>query len=932
MTRITRFYTTAALTGLILLFASCGAPAGKGSSSRPESDQPRSEEPVAPSPEEANPSETMEVAPDQRQIAEVELLPPPGHIDTSAHTRYLEDEPEFVSLPDAVLSEAPYYALVASDQGAAHHSYRLTIRTADSPYMPPVASIESDPEPLPIGTILPIFAIYDTPMETNLVQFDGEFNYFYRTEYDGREALVFGADLLPGPGPLMEANEYTALRDSPEVLRRYAYYYSKPRRSDSWTDFNGLRSFSSEALDRLSRDRFTYEEVAPTEYTLAGDRPSDMIALYRQFDDDRGQTIFLSTDLFAHAIHLVFHTALKTVEEYELSPRLATFLDGMIDATGSIAPSDIAEFEPAVRLAREYLMVGRALLGLAPVRDEGSFPVAYEDVDKDTVLAEYPAVVRSEVELILAAAGFADSPILGLREDYSQYRPRGHYTENGVLSAYFRAMMWFGRAHFPISAEAERVMMQEESAAEASTRLLPVVLILEQVVRDNPDLFAQWRALYDPITTLIGESDDLSFYDLEAIADEVDWQDLPRWVTDPGNLEAYAERAASELRSPAIAGNSVFYALSQPSDDPDAPPEIPPGFRLFGQRFTHDSFVHQLVSSPRIMGRMFVAGVDIFDAMGSAAARGLLGSDKAEQDYDEEELAQTLDELRTLLDSDDPAFYYRSYYTAHLGLLRNLARFETGSGLYFTESPAWGLRALTGAHGSWAELRHDTLLYVKQVYAEMGGGDEGPTFRTFPFDRPIHYIEPNRGFFVGAINLLRVLESQELLSGEMIDLRPQIERFEEILTRALEIVDKELRDQPISPEENEFIVSVAEQLVPIVTGTFASPYSFDPPEEYRRALVADVFTNAEVGRVLEVATGIPYRMHVLLNDGDGGKRIATGYGYSYYEFYGPMDQRMTNEEWREIVYDAGGSPERYLPFWAADTALPAGSTTMLPDE
>ena len=62
------------------------------------------------------------------------------------------------------------------------------------------------------------------------------------------------------------------------------------------------------------------------------------------------------------------------------------------------------------------------------------------------------------------------------------------------------------------------------------------------------------------------------------------------------------------------------------------------------------------------------------------------------------------------------------------------SQFEPGAGFYFTETPAWGAKALLSAHGTWAELRHDTILYVKQVYgAEMsGGGDWEPTWRVEP--------------------------------------------------------------------------------------------------------------------------------------------------------------------------------------------------------
>jgi hypothetical protein len=88
------------------------------------------------------------------------------------------------------------------------------------------------------------------------------------------------------------------------------------------------------------------------------------------------------------------------------------------------------------------------------------------------------------------------------------------------------------------------------------------------------------------------------------------------------------------------------------------------------------------------------------------------------------------------------------------------------------------------------------------------------------------------------------------------------------------------------------------------------------------AIAADVFTNAETGKVLETAVGIPYRIYVPLDDGQGGKRIAIGYAFSYYEFPVDMSQRMTDEAWRNIVYDPEQDLSKYLPTWAKEIALP----------
>ena len=80
------------------------------------------------------------------------------------------------------------------------------------------------------------------------------------------------------------------------------------------------------------------------------------------------------------------------------------------------------------------------------------------------------------------------------------------------------------------------------------------------------------------------------------------------------------------------------------------------------------------------------------------------------------------------------------------------------------------------------------------------------------------------------------------------------------------------------------------------------------------ALVADVHSTSD--EALEVATGIPYRIYVLLNDDHGGRRIGVGYMFSYYEFTQPANQRMNDEEWKSIVYSDSSDMAQYLPDWA----------------
>ena len=92
------------------------------------------------------------------------------------------------------------------------------------------------------------------------------------------------------------------------------------------------------------------------------------------------------------------------------------------------------------------------------------------------------------------------------------------------------------------------------------------------------------------------------------------------------------------------------------------------------------------------------------------------------------------------------------------------------------------------------------------------------------------------------------------------------------------------------------------------------------------AIIADVHTDAaEKMEVLEVATGIPYRIYVALNDGHGGKRIAEGYVYSYYEFTQPMSVRLNDDQWKERVYSSDKEileeVDNKIPGWIKDIII-----------
>ena len=103
------------------------------------------------------------------------------------------------------------------------------------------------------------------------------------------------------------------------------------------------------------------------------------------------------------------------------------------------------------------------------------------------------------------------------------------------------------------------------------------------------------------------------------------------------------------------------------------------------------------------------------------------------------------------------------------------------------------------------------------------------------------------------------------------------------------------------------------------------------PSDLQMALIADVATDAVHGRVLEVATGTPQRITVVVKDAYGGTRFTVGYVYSWYDFRAPSvgpipngrksstpKSRREKREWRpaaKLVLDVSEEFGRRKLMW-----------------
>jgi hypothetical protein len=586
--------------------------------------------------------------------------------------------------------------------------------------------------------------------------------------------------------------------------------------------------------------------------------------------------VFISSDFLLHIFHVVFDRMLQNVEEKKFLPLIEQLTANLLKETAEqmrAAPTPFLRSAAARNVA--FVSVAARLLS-----DSTAIP------DEARQLTEW------ELNLINAADGLAISPLTGDREDYTQYKPRGHYTINKNLTRYFKTMMWYGRRSF--STNADTLTLQ----ALLLTRLL-----------EKPENRILWEKIYKPTEFVAGQSDDLTFYDYFELSSKIYGATPdPARMADTANLHRFMDEATRRA-APKIPGNGL--------SDPHDTNSIERGFRLMGQRTVPDAYIFSEVTSPRVgtdeVPRNMPTVLDVMSVLGSPVADELTHRDDSIPRYPEH-----MERLKAEFSAYAPQLWQSTLYWCWLNTLRPLMQ-EKGPGVpYFMRGRKWATKGLLTAVGSWTELKHDTFLLSKESYAESGGGGDEEVKIPEPPPQPKGYVEPDIEF----LNRLVYLVDKTRTRFAGMDLLPvEYEKKFGILYDQLlnlrSIVQKELLNGGITVEEYNQILFFAEK----IAGIILPEESGDIIEEkYKQmALVMDTHTDVFPGemKVLENAVGSPQKIYVAVKDDAGGTRICVGYVFSDYEFTQPMTNRLTDEQWREMVYARDRKPlESKEPAWA----------------
>ncbi len=698
-------------------------------------------------------------------------------------------------------------------------------------------------------------------------------------------------DLAALEGTLTELDEL----DTEQLVSRYPTKFQEALGYDPKTAI-GLDTLQGSAL-LLQAPEF---QVFEAHGFVISDRQS-----YPSFTDGYSAIfgehlpLYVSADSILNATHRSYDKILQQIEEVSLLPRLGQLLDGLRSRLAAGAAEEFGA--TATADADVYITVAASLLAgelLEPAAN-GSAATAEE-------------LYRS----VVAADGVGVYDFFGSKReiDFSPFKPRGHYASlraaggDQPLERYFRATLWLGLADLRL------IETQSDGSSVFHRRQLELAYALRALFDD--EALANHRAIDDTIRAFVGESDNMQLGELDRLLEDLE-------------LDSAAGLAGIDDRTLAQAIVDGGYGTQQISghilqNGTRGTIPLSSTFLLLGQRYVVDSHVFSNVVFGRVPDRrgmrLMPDPLDVaFAALKNDQAASLL-----KDELDAYAYAPELAKTRTLVDANEPEFWSANLYNLWLSSLRALSPVADLSepaklGLpSIAGTEAWGRRLLNTQLASWAELRHDTLLYAKQSYSDLPACE-------FPDGYVDPYPEFYRAITAYAERGQQVIEGLPDLGDTEVGrgIADYFELLRETATVLGEIAERQRTGTALTTEQVAFI----NRAVSAGDDCFDNPDGWYPSLVYGGGLgdtqfdptIVDVHTQPAdpggnpVGYVLHVATGLPRLMVVTVNT-CSGPRLYVGLASSYFERITEDFERLTDQPWAQEVM--ANAPED--PAWLQD--------------
>ena len=607
------------------------------------------------------------------------------------------------------------------------------------------------------------------------------------------------------------------------------------------------------------------EKIAQNNFVITGGGYQQLFHVYEE-NAYQQMPSFITTDLFLQAFHIYFSYVLKSLEKEKFIPAVEELCKKLYEAsmakTQDATLALMAEYNAVFYAIPYTLLTGKTL----------SVPAKYESA--------YKTEVDNATKAIDTPSGFLSTDY---DFPYSLFKPRGHYSRKPEMQAYFRAMMWLQVAY-----------LCRENDHQLKQCIFTASLLNTTKSSKNVPLMDVYASVFEPVAFLVGLPDNLSVMDIAQFLKNEKINELQQALSAE-NVGRINQKlvALTETRN-----------LIKPKIELTCPDKI----NFMPQRYLIDNEVllNMFDTIPN-SERCFPKGLDVFCAFGSSSASDLLNNfykDNNRWAKYPEEMAR----MQKKFDNYDG--WNASVYNKWIESLLSLQKTDKNYPV-FMQTKAWDYKNLNTSLASWAELKHDAILYGEQpMSAECGGG--GP-----PEPIVVGYVEPNLLFWNKLSELItltsKMLSAHDLLNADLKEKTNSLLTYVSFLT---EVTELELAKKTLSEAQYSTIEHLGSSIEWFTLSVLDPDLRLDnwnlvEGADRSVAVVADVFTrnipDCNKNGVLHVATGSANNLYVVVEI-NGCLRLTRGATFSYYEFVRPLGDRLTDEEWQKIEQDKAKRP------------------------
>lgn len=670
----------------------------------------------------------------------------------------------------------------------------------------------------------------------------------------------------------------------------------------------------------------------------------DFVDMYNDFDgsDDKSlreqhNTVFITSDVALHIYHKLIDKTFQEIEEKKFQPTITTI-------TRELFKDSIRNYNEATdnTLKKSYKRLSVYYLIPLVILDAGS-QISNIDIDPDDydTFAQYLNAVeakkienneiefefslknrkydnitldkniyeltKKELDLIRTAQGISPSPLFTplrplFSNDYSQFKPRSHYTKNNVLKSYFMAMMWYGRMGFTLN------------SPELTRDALIITGQINNLKAKDEAISKLWSDMSAVIGFFVGNIDDLTPYHYTNLAKKIYGDEITdQEIINEKTLDNFISSAIKELPKPKIISEAL--SIYDDLEKRDETLKNLMQFRFFGQRFTPDAYMLNKLTQG--VGEPDPETGQNLPTMPTALMPiSLLNTDNTVvKSYLDEwvnnnapESDQVIKKYYNKLDAEFSAYkksaWSQNIYWGWLNCFKPLLSDYQKGYPFFMTNDEWKKKNLNTVLGSYTELKHDTLLYAKQSYAEMGAGGPGQDLPRIVKG----YVEPDLTFWSRLLDLAKLTQNG-LIEKNIFpqNYKQKFQTFIDTNTFLKEIAKAELSNEKISDEDFEKLRTISGKFEFIVSAISGQELT---KKEKRAGIIADIHTDAVNGKILYEATGKPHIIYIAVKDVNG-TRLTRGAVFNHYEFTKPLETRLSDEDWQKIIYDKNGNvPEK----------------------